>query len=83
MTGYFPDMIEKLGLALRGRENFEARYSKAARISCRLASGVRTRPILSCLRISPADNNDAVNVISSRLRHFHDLLNVVLGNAYG
>jgi hypothetical protein len=32
-----------------------------------LASGVRTRPRLSCLRISPADNEDAVDVIASRL----------------
>jgi hypothetical protein len=36
-----------------------------------LASGVRTRPRLSCLRISPADNEDAVDVIASRLRHLH------------
>ena len=52
--------------------------SKAASISCRLASGVSTRPRLSCLRISPADNNDAVDVIASRLRHFHYLRQVVL-----
>ncbi len=52
--------------------------SKAASISCRLASGVRTRPRLSCLRISPADNNDAVDVIASRLRHLHYLRQVVL-----
>jgi len=45
--------------------------SKAASISCRLASGVRTRPRLSCLRTSPAD--------ASRLRHLHDLQQVVLG----
>ena len=45
--------------------------SKAASISCRLPSGVRTRPRLSCLRISPADNNDAGDVIASRLRHLH------------
>ena len=53
--------------------------SKAASISCRLPSGVRTRPRLSCLRISPADNNDAVDVIASRLRHLHYLRQVVLG----
>ena len=52
--------------------------SKAASISCRLASGVSTRPRLSCLRISPADNNDAVDVIASRLRHLHYLRQVVL-----
>jgi len=52
--------------------------SKAASISCRLASGVRTRPRLSCLRISPADNNDAVDVIASRLRHLHYLRQMVL-----
>jgi hypothetical protein len=43
-----------------------------------LATGVRTRPRLSCLRISPADNNDAVDVIASRLRHLHYLRQVVL-----
>jgi len=53
--------------------------SKAASISCRLPSGVRTRPRLSCLRISPADNNDAVDVIAPRLRHLHYLRQVVLG----
>ena len=31
--------------------------------------GVRTLPRLSCLRISPVDNNDGVYVIASRLRH--------------
>jgi hypothetical protein len=41
--------------------------SKAVSISCRLASGERTRPRLSCLRISPTANNDAVGVIASRL----------------
>jgi hypothetical protein len=34
---------------------------------------------LSCLRISAADNNDAVDVIASRLRHLHYLRQVVLG----
>jgi hypothetical protein len=53
--------------------------SKAVSISCRLPSGVRTHPRLSCLRISPADNNDAVDVIASRLRHLHYLRQVVLG----
>ena len=53
--------------------------SKATSISCRLPSGVRTRPRLSCLRISPADNNDAVDVIAPRLRHLHYLRQVVLG----
>jgi hypothetical protein len=43
-----------------------------------LASGVRTRPRLSCLKISRADNNDAVDVIASRLRHLHYLRQVVL-----
>ena len=52
--------------------------SKAASISCLLASGVRTRPRLSCLRISPADTIDAVDVIASRLRHFHYLRQGVL-----
>lgn len=52
--------------------------SKAASISCLLASGVRTRPTLSCLRISPADTIDAVDVIASRLRHLHYLRQVVL-----
>lgn len=40
--------------------------------------GVRTRPRLSCLRIFPANNNDAVDVIASRLRHLHDLRQVAL-----
>jgi hypothetical protein len=40
---------------------------------------VHTRPRLSCLRISPADNNDAVDVIASRLRHLHYLRQVGLG----
>jgi len=52
--------------------------SKAASISCRLATGVSTRPRLSCVRISPADNNDAVDVIASRLRHLHYLRQGVL-----
>jgi hypothetical protein len=52
--------------------------SKTASISCRLQNGVRTRPRLSCLRISPADNNDAVDVIASRLRHLHCLQQGVL-----
>jgi len=52
--------------------------SKAASTSCFLVSGVRTRPRLSCLRISPADNNDAVVVIASRLRHLHYLRQEVL-----
>jgi hypothetical protein len=52
--------------------------SKVASISCRLASGVRTRPRLSCLRISPADNKDTEDVIASRLRHLHYLRQVVL-----
>ena len=65
-------------LAWRGRENFEAHYSKAANISCRLASGVSTRPRLSYLRISPADHHDAGDVIASRLRHLHYLRQVVL-----
>jgi len=52
--------------------------SKAASISCRWPSGVRTRPRLSCLRISPAANNDAVDVIASRLRHLHYLRQVGL-----
>jgi hypothetical protein len=43
-----------------------------------LPGGVRTRPRLSCLRISPADNNDAVDVIASRLRHLHYLQQGVL-----
>jgi hypothetical protein len=43
-----------------------------------LQNGVRTRPRLSCLRISPADNNDAVDVIASRLRHLHCLQQGVL-----
>ena len=53
--------------------------SKAASISCLLASGVRTRPRLSCLRISPADTIDAVDVIASRLRHLLYLRQGVLG----
>jgi uncharacterized protein with von Willebrand factor type A (vWA) domain len=43
-----------------------------------LASGVRTRPRLSGLRISPADTIDAVDVIASRLRHLHYLRQGVL-----
>jgi hypothetical protein len=43
-----------------------------------LPSGVRTRPRLSCLRIFPADNNDAVDVIASRLRHLYYLQQGVL-----
>ena len=39
---------------------------------------VRTRPSLSCRRISPADKNNAVDVISSKLRHLHDLRQVAL-----
>ena len=53
--------------------------SKAVNISCRFANGVRTRPRLSCVRISPADKNDALDVIASRLRHLHYLRQVVLG----
>ena len=45
---------------------------------CRFASGVSTRPRLSCLRISPADTIDAVDVIASRLRHLHYLRQGVL-----
>ena len=52
--------------------------SKASSTSCLLASGVRTRPGLSCLRISPADTIDAVDVIASRLRHLHYLRQGVL-----
>jgi len=52
--------------------------SKAASISCRFASGLRTRPRLSRLRISPADKNNAVDVIASGLRHIHYLRRVVL-----
>jgi hypothetical protein len=44
-----------------------------------MASGAHTHPKLSCLRISPADNNDAVDVIASRLRHLHYLRQVGLG----
>ncbi len=33
----------------------------------------------ACLRISPADTIDAVDVIASRLRHLHYLRQVVLG----
>ena len=40
---------------------------------------MRTRARLSCLRIYAADNNDAVGVIASRLRHLHYLRQVVLG----
>ena len=39
---------------------------------------MRTRPRLSCLRHSSADNNDAVDVIAFRLRHLHYLRQVVL-----
>ena len=52
--------------------------SKAASISCRLGTGVRTRPRLSCLRIFPAGNNDAVDDTASRLRPLHDLRQVGL-----
>ncbi len=40
--------------------------------------GVRKGTRLSCLRISRNDNNDAVDVIASRIRHLHDLRQVVL-----
>ena len=68
--------------ALRGRENFEARYSKAANISCRLPSGVHTRPRLSCLRISPADNYDAGDVIAIRLQRALPMAGGAWRNAY-
>jgi hypothetical protein len=44
-----------------------------------LVNGVCTGTRLSCLRISLACNNDAVDVIASRLRHLHYLRQVVLG----
>ena len=52
--------------------------SKAASISCRLTSGVSTRPRLSYLRISPPDNNEVVDVIASTLRHLRYLRQAVL-----
>jgi hypothetical protein len=39
---------------------------------------VRTRPRLSCWRISPADKNNAVDVIASKLRYLHDLRQLAL-----
>jgi hypothetical protein len=53
--------------------------SKAASISCRMASGAHTHPKLSCLRTPPADNNDAVGVIGYRLRGFIYYRQMVLG----
>ena len=53
--------------------------SKAASFFWRLVNGVCTGTRLSCLRISLACNNDAVDVIASRLRHLHYLRQVVLG----
>ena len=47
------------------------RLSNVASISGRMASGVCTHPRLSCLRIPPADNNDAVGVIDRRPRGLH------------
>ena len=45
--------------------------SNVASISGRMASGVCTHPRLSCLRIPPADNNDAVGVIDRRRCGLH------------